>query len=473
MRSFRLRLALISAGISVLVLVVFGVVASEFLYRERLARLDADLMRFGFKTATRAGANVDGKRTETSLVEMYGVEVAGERFFMLLDRNGRELHRSGGWLADVKAADYPAGEVVLSPQPVVPGPPARGARRAVEPRFYTVSAGGQRYRLGAFGNQEVTMLLGANLDRYARDVSLIRRAFLIALPGAVLLIALGAVFVARRALRPIEVLSDRMETVSAEGLDQRLEMGNADVEFRRIIEAHNAMMGRLEKSFHQANRFSADASHELKTPLAVMQGTLERALGTCEDGSDAQRVYSELLDELAHQRRVLSNLLLLSRADAGEMALSKEVIDLSGRLETWLEDGAMLAEERRIQLESEIEKGIEVEADPVMFQQVVHNLLSNAVKYNEDGGHIRCRLSASGEVAELRILNTGEPIREEDCERVFERFYRSGGGRAEGAGLGLSLAREIVRAHGGAIGIGDGEDGMTEFFVRLPRFPGA
>ncbi|MEM8954288.1 MAG: ATP-binding protein [Verrucomicrobiota bacterium] len=469
MRSFRLRLALISAGISVLVLAVFGMVASEFLYRERLARLDADLMRFGYKTATRAGANVEGDRTERSMVEMYGVEVAGERFFALLDRHGREIHRSARWLEAIEGNDYPAGETELDPQPVVPGPPARGMRRAVEPRFYTVTAGGERYRLGAFGNREVTMVLGSNLDRYAKDVALIRRAFLIALPGAVLLIALGAVFVARRALRPIEVLSERMEVISAEGLDQRLEMGNADVEFRKIIKAYNAMMARLEKSFNQANRFSADASHELKTPLAVMQGTLERALGKSEDGSEAQRVYSELLDELAHQRRVLSSLLLLSRADAGKVALSKERIDLSERLETWLEDGAMLAEERKIRVESELEEGIDVEADSVMLQQVVHNLLSNAVKYNEEGGRIICRLSGSGEVAELSVANTGQAIKEEDRERVFERFYRSGDGAADGAGLGLSLAREIVRAHGGELYVGDSIDGAAVCLVlRLP-----
>jgi heavy metal sensor kinase len=334
-----------------------------------------------------------------------------------------------------------------------------------------VDAGGHRYRVAVFRNDDVILVAGADLDQFSQTLIQLRNSFLIALPAALAMIALGAWWLGRKALRPIRVLGEEMANVSARDLDQRLEAGRADIEFARIIATYNDMLERLERSFHQANRFSADASHELKTPLAIMRGTLEQGLEKCRNSPEAQEVFSQLLEQTGRQGAILESLLLLSRADAGKLEISAERIDLSMLLETWLEDAGLLAESRDITIRSEIEPGIELDGDPVLLQQVAHNLFSNAVRYNNENGVIEVRLSRNESGIEWAIANTGDPISEEDRERIFERFERTQTASvhsSNGAGLGLSLVKEIVVAHGGRVTAGENSGGMAEFQVWFP-----
>jgi two-component system, OmpR family, heavy metal sensor histidine kinase CusS len=340
----------------------------------------------------------------------------------------------------------------------------------LEPRFYeTESPDGRDLLIGAFANRETILLIAADLDQVAGDMRQLRRAFLVALPGALLIVALGAAFVAWRALRPVTALGENMRRVSARALDQRLEVAGADREFAAIIGNYNAMLERLERSFEQATRFSADASHELKTPLAVMQATLERALRDSPDDERTQELISHLLEQTGKQRAILESLLLLSRADAGRLEISPETIDLSALLETWLEDASLLAEERGIIVKSDIEPGLSTEADPLLLQRVAHNLFSNAVRYNVDDGEVVCRLFREGSWIVWVVSNTGEPLSEADRERVFERFFHGQSARdgEVGMGLGLSLVREILTAHGGEVAFGLDASGRNEVRVRL------
>ncbi|MEM0896787.1 MAG: ATP-binding protein, partial [Verrucomicrobiota bacterium] len=307
-----------------------------------------------------------------------------------------------------------------------------------------------------------------SLNEHTSDMIQLRRAFLIALPGALLVVALGAAFVGWRVLTPIEALGRDMDRVSAEALDRRIDAAGADREFEPIIRNYNSMLERLERSFHQANRFSADVSHELKTPLAIMQGSLERALSQCEGSSVAQKSLSEVLEQTGHQRSILESLLLLSRADSGKLHISREPIDLSEKLKTWVEDAEFLAEPHGITVESDIQPNLWIEGDSIMLQQVAHNLFSNAARYNITGGEILCRLRSSGDHIEWRVASTGKIIAGDDRERIFERFARADSTSKEpGAGLGLSLAQEIVLAHGGDIRLLDAVDGMNVFQVCL------
>lgn len=479
-RSFRFRLALISMGLSGLVLLVFGLVAWWALTQSRTRSLDRELINFGYRFASRSGPNVNGERQEETLAGMVGSEVAFYRFFAILDRQERPLFHSSRWPESLDPRHYSSGSELLDPQPdlVVPSPKPGEERRerelrpVYEPRFYTAKTEGRRYRLGVFRNADVILISGADLDQFSEDVIGLRNAFLVALPAALAVIALGAWWLGRKALRPIRVLENDMGSLSARELDQRLETGKADVEFARIIETYNAMLERLERSFHQANRFSADASHELKTPLAIMRGTLERGLTQCTSIEGAHGTFSELLEQTGRLGTILESLLLLSRADAGKLEISAEQIELSALVETWLEDAGLLAESRSITICSEIEPGIEMEGDPILLQQVAHNLFSNAVRYNkEDGGIIESRLSRTETGIEWTIANTGYAIAEEDRARIFGRFERtqpSNEGASEGAGLGLSLVKEIVTAHGGAVTVGETPGGMVEFRIWFP-----
>ncbi|MEM9284068.1 MAG: ATP-binding protein [Verrucomicrobiota bacterium] len=476
--SFRFRLALISMALSGLVLLVFGLVAWAALLRSQLSALDQELTTFGFRFASRSGPNVSGERQEDLLVTMVGAEVAPHRFFAILNRREDPLFQSSHWPQSLDPSRYPPGTTPLDPQPdailQAPKPSEsgeeRGLRDLYKPRFYDTSSQGTRYRLGTFRNEDVILVVGADLDQVTQALSQLRNAFLVALPAALAVIALGAWWQGRKALRPIRVLGEDMANLSASDLDQRLEVGRADIEFATIIETYNEMLERLERSFYQANRFSGDASHELKTPLAIMRATLERGLQRCRDAPEAQEVFSDLLEQTDRQGAILESLLLLSRADAGSLKISTERIDLSALLETWMEDASLLAESRSISIRSDIEASVQINGDPVLLQRVVHNLFSNAVRYNRDGGRIECQLRRVGGGVEWTVANTGDQISERDRERIFGRFERIAlkeGAAVEGVGLGLSLAEEIIVAHGGTITVGDGIEGMVEFRVIL------
>ncbi len=297
----------------------------------------------------------------------------------------------------------------------------------------------------------------------------LRNTYLSALIVVLALVAGGAWFVARRALRPVTALTQTAERVTARGLDQRIPAMPSDAEFNRLITVFNEMLDRLEKSFTQATRFSADASHELKTPLARLQVELEQALESVPAGSPQQEVFSSLLDEVSRLKAIVQKLLLLSLADAGQLQLHLQSANLTLMLEGVIEDCRLQAP--HLSVEQSLAPGVEVRADPELLEQALQNLASNAVKYNRGNGSIRFELARAGETALVRVTNTGPGIPATDRARVFERFYRadkSRSGKVEGVGLGLSLAREIVRAHGGELVLEDGGDSLTTFAIRLP-----
>jgi two-component system heavy metal sensor histidine kinase CusS len=475
--SFRNRIALWSVLVSGAVLLSFGLVAWWSLNLDRISTLDESLTTFGFRHITRASANADPVKMEISLLENFGEETAKTRFFALLTRDGKELHHSASWPASLDSTQYPPSDVLLDPQPVIPKPPRedRGekekgqrTRPVYAPVFHTVRTNNGAYRVGAFANREVTLLVGADLQELSGEVDALRRAFLLSLPGALLLVAAGSWIIARRALRPVDALGRDMMNISADALDRRLESSRIDFEFARIIEQYNAMLERLERSFHQATRFSADASHELKTPLAVMRGTLERALADSGEDTAAQAVYSDLLEQVDRQKAILEGLLLLSRADAGKLRLSTETIDLSAKLNLWLEDAGFLAEDRNITIQSDIAPGLMISGDPNLLQQVAHNLFSNAVRHNLEGGEIFCRLSNQGDLVHWEITNTGPLLPESEQEQIFARFQRGTAAQGSGSGLGLSLVREILTAHGGTVTLRQ-EQGKMVCLVKLPK----
>lgn len=478
-RSFRFRLAAISMATSGLVLLAFGAVSGWILYRDRVRMLDRELTDFGCRVAGRAGRNVSGAQIRLSLSDRIGEERATHRFLCLFDRSGTILYRDANWPPGLDATAERPGDRLMDPQPVVqdmrPRDEARQppARMQYEPSFRFFRSGDVRARIAAFGNDEVIVVLGADLAPIEAEIRALGMAFGAALPAALIVVAAGALIVARRALKPIFALGARMETLSAHGLDQRIEIERADAEFRRIIAAFNAMMERLERSFHQANRFSADASHELRTPLAVMQGTIEHALAICPAGSEIQQSFSALLDEVVRQRRILDSLLLLSRADAGQLPLHREPVRFSDMVLSLIEDAELHAEARRIELRKTIEGGLVISADQTLLRRAVENLLSNAVKHNIDGGWIECRLAQVNGFVELTLSNSGDSIPAGDRALLFQRFYRGGNAKGRslaGAGLGLSLAREITIAHGGSVVLDEASpEGVTTFRLRLPH----
>ncbi len=340
------------------------------------------------------------------------------------------------------------------------------------PRFFTAPAGGSVWRFGVMGNDELRVVVGLNYAAVQADLNRTRNVFLGALPVALLLVGGGGWLVAGRALRPLRRISRTAEGVTARGLDQRIPASNEDPEIARLIQVLNGMMDRLETSFRQATRFSADASHELKTPLAVMQGELENALQAAEPGSPAQQVFSNLLEETQRLKRITRGLLLLSQADAGQLKLALEAVPLSADLEAMIEDARVLAGESNLRFDIHIPPDIWVRADRGLLHTAVLNLLNNAVKYNELGGFVGVTLAAEREQITLTLCNSGPGIPPADQPRIFERFYRVDQTRnrtPDRLGLGLSLAREIVHAHGGTLILKESRPRPTCFILALKQ----
>jgi heavy metal sensor kinase len=319
------------------------------------------------------------------------------------------------------------------------------------------------------GNPYTTLVLAGDMGDFNDRMTELRNAYLLALVCVLALVAGGAWLVARRALRPVLTLTQTAERITARGLDQRLPAMAGEAEFNRLITVFNDMLARLEKSFQQATRFSADASHELKTPLARLQLELEQALDAAPAGSPQQEVFSSLLDEVCRLKAIVQKLLLLALADAGQLQLKLVSVPLSQLLENVVEDCREQAPD--LSVTASLEPGVKVRADPDLLEQALQNLAGNAVKYNHAHGGIRFELARRADRILIRVANTGPGIPAADRSRLFERFFRgdqSRSPRVEGVGLGLSLAREIIRAHGGELRLEEAHDGWTQFSVSLP-----
>ncbi|MBI5684561.1 MAG: HAMP domain-containing protein [Verrucomicrobia bacterium] len=479
--SFRLKIALLSALVSGGLLLVAGAVLWERTYQVELARIDREIRNLGTPHLERIVGGDHWVRFEGALRFVAGTNAA-PAFILWVKHEDRVIHQSPHWPKEILPEGFPALTTYEAPDGPKPGeplprPPRREEPISVQnpalprkaPQFYTREADGKDWRIGVMGNPYVTLILGADINEFNAGMAQLRRAYFATLPVALLLVAAGAWLIASRALRPVTALTQTAERITARGLDQRITVRGYEAEFARLITVFNQMMDRLEKGFNQATRFSADASHELKTPLTILQGELEQALQAAEPGSEIQHTYSRLLDEIVHLRAIADKLLLLSQADAGRLPLRCERVDLSRVLADIIEDVHALGPE--LTVESEIEPDVCVQADSDLIQRVLQNLAANAVKFNREGGRVRLELHREGDNAVLRIANTGVVIPPADRERIFERFYRTAQAResqAGGVGLGLSLAREIIRAHNGDITLEPTRDDLTEFVVQLP-----
>lgn len=439
-----------------------------------LDQLDREIRNIGQANLDRVSGGDHWARLEEALKFVSG-ESRSAKFVLSVKHNDKVIYQSPEWPAELAAEKFPAAENYEGPNAPRPAQPRPPPPRRNEPisrsnpalplkaaLFSTQKAGLTSWRVGVMGNPYVTLIVAANMDDLGARLARLRSLYFVTVAAVLILVAGGAWLVARRALKPVTALTQAAGRVTVRGLHQRLAPMTGDAEFNRLISVFNEMLDRLETSFTQAIRFSADASHELKTPLARLQAELEQALANSPMAQ--QEVFISLLDEVGRLKAIVQKLLLLSLADAGRLELHREPVNLTRMLASVVEDCRLQAPD--LAVEEKIAPGVEVPADAQLLEQALQNLASNAIKYNCDGGRIRFELSAEAGRVAIRVANTGPGIPEAERERIFERFYRSDksrGGRIDGTGLGLSLAREIVRAHGGEMILCSREDGWTEF----------
>jgi len=354
LRSFRFRIALMAAILAGSALVGFGLISWWLIYEAKVSRLDAELesqlILAGRPRPLGTSQTESPDRWQSYEAFLSRVFETNEKkpiALLIIEADGNVIYRSQQWSTDLNTTNL----WISRPQPMPTAPPpdraqldARPPDRPIpKPHFVTQHISSGAWRIGAVTAPFTQVAIAVSLNAVAQEMVVIRNIFLISIPGVLLVVAGGAWAIAGSSLHSVRQLTTIIGTVTASGLEQRVPIGTTDVEFVELIQVFNQMLERLQRSFKQSSCFSADAAHELKTPLAILQGELERTLQQAEPGSDVQQRLSNLLDEVRRLSGIVRKLLLLSLADAGQMALYRVEVDLSRLLIDLLEDIDLLA----------------------------------------------------------------------------------------------------------------------------------
>jgi two-component system OmpR family sensor kinase len=287
---------------------------------------------------------------------------------------------------------------------------------------------------------------------------------------------LGGWWLARRVVRPVHEIIDQAESVRAGTLGRRIRADAETQEYERLITVLNTMLARLESSFEVQRRFTADASHELRSPLTALRGELELALRRERDPAEYRRVIASGLQEVERLTVLVQDLLVLARSDAGMMQPRLQSTDVAERTHAVLGRIAAAARNSRVDLRLEKRGETVLLADPALLEQLVWNLVDNAIRFSAPGSGITVSVIGTPDGVRITVSDSGPGIPSAERERIFERFHRgdearTASGEAGGTGLGLSIVRAVVEAHGGSISVDDAPGGGARFGVLLPRRP--
>lgn len=290
-----------------------------------------------------------------------------------------------------------------------------------------------------------------------------------ALPLLAVLAALGGFRITRRAFRPVTQMAETARAIgTGSDLSQRIETDGRGDELNQLGDTMNEMLARLQASFEAERQFSSDVSHELRTPIAVIRSQCEFALSGQAGEEEKREAFEAVLKQSERMNSIVSQLLLLSRAENGKFVPEREPVELNVLCETVCEELEAMAAERQVKLAWNTEE-LQITGDETLLIRMVNNLVSNAIRYNRPGGSAEVSLRKRGKYAVLTVRDTGIGIRREDLGQIFNRFYRADRSRSsEGTGLGLSMAAWIARVHGGSIRAESVYGEGSVFTVELP-----
>jgi len=297
-----------------------------------------------------------------------------------------------------------------------------------------------------------------------------QRQILLSVPFALLLVAFGGLILSQRALNPVNQMTRIAKSISAKELTRRIDYSGPLDEIGRLAQTFDRMLDRLQAAIERERRLIADASHELRTPLTSIKGQLGVALSRERTAEEYQHTLRELEGEVDRLVRLSNDLLYLTRLDAIDM--EKAPVDVSALLETVCDQLQPLAEAKGVKLQEQIASGLTLQGDGDRLIRVFLNLLDNSLKYTPSGGCVSMQATRDEDGVNVAIADTGHGIPPEHVPHLFERFRRVENARSRsvgGAGLGLAIAHEIVRLHGGAISVQSAVGRGSTFTVRLPR----
>jgi heavy metal sensor kinase len=460
--TLRFRFALWTGGLLLVVLAIFGTFVYFNLYRGLSASVD-DALRLN---ASQAVAAVEVENGELDIPNSFieGPETADLR--------------SQGFTLRLLAPD---GSVLRAFGPDRSLPVSSEALAAAHNRqstFTTLSSPDASYPLRVYttpitdNNQVVGIVqVTQSLAGVHETLRQLLTALLVSIPLLIVAAGWGGYTLAARALAPIDTITLTARRISAEDLSARLDLPETDDEVGRLAATLDEMLARLEEAFHRERQFTADASHELRTPLAAVQAILDVIHERRRSPDEYEQALDDIAEEATRLQSLTQSLLLLARSDM-QTGASFEQVDLSTLLLDVTASLRSLAEAKRLTLTYRGTDQLMVMGDTDGLIRLFLNLLDNAIKYTEQGD-VTIRASRSPDnIATIEIADTGSGISPEHLPHIFDRFYRAETSRTSpGMGLGLSIAREIARQHGGSIEVSSQISQGTTFTVHLPLIP--
>ncbi len=382
-----------------------------------------------------------------------------ERFLEIWSGNGKLLYRSK------TLGETTLGEI----------PDAQERRGELQTRTVALIDGNQlrvASKVSAFNDHMYVIRLAVSEAEYFSDTRRFIIILFVAIPFGLALLSISAYRMARRVLKPIEVMAATSQRISAHDLDERIPVKNPHDELGHLAIAFNELLTRVQRSFEELKRFTADASHELRTPLTAIRSVGEVALQSAQTTEEYREVIGSMLEESSRLTHLVDSLLFLSRADAGKHELHLEEMDALHFVRETINLLSVLAEEKEQQLIVEGKTGMPLLADRTLLSHGLMNLLDNAIKFSPVGSKIVVTVHQDeSETTLIDMADAGPGIPEDEQDRIFERFYRVHQSGGPGSGLGLAIARWTVEAHGGVLTVQSRTGSGSTFSITLPKPP--
>lgn len=428
---------------------------------------------FGFERSIEATVN-EASRSNLEIVRrlVQGAAPGGPEHLR------QELSGLAGLWANgalLEVADRDGKTVYRSPEfrqaePPLPG--ARGERAA----YFTTNLELQQYRVASavveVDGQTFQLRSAVPTEPFDQALDSFRLMEEEALPLLVVFAALLGYWLSGKALQPVNRIIETSQKIGAQNLGLRLEVPVAKDELRQLTETLNAMLARIEESFERTKQFTADASHDLRTPVAVIRTTAEIALRRPRRGEEYREALGRILETSEQTTGLLENLLELARSDAGAVEMEMRPLDLNEHARKAQEQGAALAAEKSLSITVQApQTPTWIRADELAIHRLLLILIDNAVKYTPAGGQCEIAVWRNEREAHVAVKDNGIGIAKEDLSAVFERFRRADPSRSRetpGAGLGLAIARCITEIHGGTICVESAVGAGSVFHVSLP-----
>jgi two-component system, OmpR family, sensor kinase len=464
MFSLRFKLTFYYLAILALILIGVGIASNIYLTRTLLSTIDDSLFeqveRIDHHLAVAAGLRSDE-------------EVDRHEYLVDMTPHLTQIIDSRGRVAD---------EVLGDPRYDVPVDPLSLQRIAVGETVFTTASISQQQMIRLATRRVLTenrddhffIRSGQSLETIdlAQDRLFVLMA--VAIPIALLLGGMGGLVIANQALYQVDRIRQTAEQINAGDLTERVPLPARMDEIGRLASTFNQMIARLQAAFDRQKQFTSDASHEMRTPLAVMRGDIEITLRRERTVPEYQSVLGSTLEEIVRLTRLVEDLLLLTRADIGKIELQCRPVNLTRLCRDLVDYIAPLARHQAQELILRLpeDDDLVVNADENRLRQLLLNLIDNAIKYTDPGGMIELSVSAEDGWFVLRVRDNGRGISPEDLPRIFDRFFRrskmGNEPNVSGSGLGLSISKWIVDSHDGKIDVRSSLGGGTEFTVRLP-----